>query len=126
MFEKELADLRARVAEAEEAMRQMREAQAELNRMGEGALYFSPRLRLTKREAVLLTALLRNRLMMRVDIFRLLQHTSDKHEIGEEAVTILVHRLRRRLQNVGVSIVNEFGRGYFITDEDRKTLRELE
>jgi hypothetical protein len=58
-------------------------------------------------------------------MWRILQRTSKKDDVSPEAVGILVHRVRKRLRQAGVKVRNEFGRGYFITDDDKRILEEL-
>jgi hypothetical protein len=118
----ELIRLRERLAEAEETIRHLRD----LGKQEEGAAeaFFSG-LRLTKREAVMVAALMQSRIVTRLDMWRILQRTSRKQEICPEAVSILVHRVRKRLKPMGIEVRNEFGRGYFITDDDKRTLEKL-
>lgn len=115
----EVLRLRERLAEAEETIRQLRE----LGRR-ETTLLFTG-LHLTKREAVLVATLMQSRIVSRLDLWRILQQTSQKNEVCPEAVSILIHRVRRRLKDVGVEVKNEWGRGYYISDQHKQILESL-
>lgn len=112
----EIAALREQLDVAHEELRQLRE-------LMKPHTAFPLSWRLTAREAQVLGALLgcRGDYLHKEQLFAIVW--GPDAEVTLKGVDVHLHKLRKKLAPVGISIVTVWGRGYALSAEDRATLR---
>lgn len=111
-----IAELRARVDELEEELRQLREPVPV-------EMCFPIAWRLSTMESKLLAALYRSRaqFISGVDLHAAVYGDADRHESN---IPVLISKTRRKLKPYGIAIVAHWGQGFYLPPVSREIIAE--
>jgi DNA-binding response OmpR family regulator len=78
--------------------------------------------KLTRLEMTIMTLLARRPLVSRAQVEYALYQGDER---CPSALSVMMVKIRRKLAKVGIAVNNEYGRGWWISDEGRARLKEL-
>jgi DNA-binding response OmpR family regulator len=82
---------------------------------------------LTQSECLIVSALMMNEWVSTPMLYNVIAHrlrTRGEPPDTDNTVKVHIHRIRRKLAPMGITILNQYGRGYTIPEECKQILRE--
>lgn len=115
-----MSDLRAQLDEALERIRQLEEELAGTSVAWPLDWGF------TNSERAIMTSLMRHDFADKGNLyFSLYGHKSEDEQAEPKTIDVFVCRIRKRLKPLGLNIQTVWGKGYFISTEDKEAIREM-
>lgn len=109
-----IASQRVRIEELEEELRQTKESLAPMFR-------FPPRWNLTVAQQRMLSAFCKNGALSREQLLTVMESKARTREV----VDVQISLLRRKLESLGVKIINIYGVGYEITPDSKAFIKSV-